>query len=173
MAFEGNFYIGYISKTRGLKGELQLFFEFDDYRELNPEVLFIEIDRKLVPFFISAYKLQQNRTAYVFLEDVDHIDKAQPLVRKQVYLPDSNKPERDPDDFRMTDFIGFTVYDETHGELGEITDVNEYPQQYVAVVSYQGRELLFPLNEQLILGIDRENNLLNVELPDGLIDVYG
>ena len=172
MAFEGNFYIGYISKTRGLKGELQLFFEFDDYRELDPEVLFIEIDRKLVPFFIAQYKVQQNSTAYVFLEDIDHIDKAQPLVRKQVYLPDSVKPERDPDDFRLTDLVGFTVHDQTHGELGSITEINEYPQQHIAVVPSHGNELMFPLNDQLIRGIDREQQVLEVDLPEGLVEVY-
>lgn len=172
MAFEGNFYIGYISKTRGLKGELQLFFEFDDYRELDPDVLFLEIDRKLVPFFITQYKQQQNSTAYLFLEDVDHIDKAQPLVRKKVYLPDSKKPERHPDDFRITDLKGFIVHDRQHGELGEIIEIHEYPQQYVAVVPYRFNELMFPLNDQIIRAVDQEHKRLDVDLPDGLIDVY-
>lgn len=172
MAFDGNFYIGYISKTRGLKGELQLFFEFEDYKELDPDVLFLEIDRKLVPFFLASYKLQPNQTAYLFLEDIDHIDKAKALVHKHVYLPDNKKPERHPDDFRMSDLKGYIVDDEKHGELGEITEVHEYPQQYVAVVSYKLNELMFPLNDQLIRVIDRENKRLQVSLPDGLVDVY-
>lgn len=172
MAFEGNFYIGYISKTRGLKGEIQLFFEFGDYKELEPDVLFLEISGKLVPFFIEIYKLQPNHTAYLFLEDIDHIDKAKPLVHKRVYLPNSKKPERHPDDFRITDFKGYVVEDEEYGELGEITSVHEYPQQYVAVVLYKSNELMFPLNDQLIRMIDKENKRLQVRLPDGLVDVY-
>lgn len=172
MAFKGNFYIGYISKTRGLKGELQLFFEFEDYQALELDVLFLEIDRRLVPFFVNQYKMHSNRTAYVFLEDVDHIDKAQPLVRKQVYLPDSKMPERDPDDFRITDLKGFIVHDQTHGELGEVIAIHEYPQQYVAVVPYRFNEVMFPLNDQIIRSIDQENKLLHVDLPEGLIDVY-
>ncbi len=172
MAFEGNFYIGYLSKTRGLKGELQLFFEFDDYRALELDVLFLAIDRKLVPFFVTQCKLQSNRTAYVFLEDVDHIDQAQPLVHKQVYLPESKRPERHPDDFRITDLKGFTVHDQLHGELGEIIEIHEYPQQYIAVVPYRFNELMFPLNDEIIRAIDREKQLLEVALPDGLIDVY-
>jgi len=172
MAFKNNFYIGYISKTRGLKGELQLFFEFDDYQELELDVLFLDIDRKLVPFFVSQYKLHPNRTAYICLEDVDHIDKAQPLVRKQVYLPDSKMPERHPDEFRFTDLKGFVVHDKLHGELGEIIEIHEYPQQYVAVVPYRFNELMFPLNDQIIRSIDRAGQLLHVDLPDGLIDVY-
>ena len=167
-----NFYIGYISKTRGLKGEVQLFFEFDDYKALELDVLFLEISRKLVPFFVESVKLHSNSTAYLFLEEVDHIDKAQPLVRKKVYLPNSKKPERDPDDFRLTDLKGYMVHDQTLGELGEITEVHEYPQQYVAAVAYKNNELMFPLNDDLIVSIDRESNRLEVDLPDGLVAVY-
>ena len=48
------FYIGYISKTRGLKGEVQLFFTFEDYINLNLEVLFLEINNRLVPYFTES-----------------------------------------------------------------------------------------------------------------------
>ncbi|SFB91337.1 16S rRNA processing protein RimM [Parapedobacter composti] len=172
MELTDSFYIGYISKTRGLKGEVQLFFEYDDYSDLELDLLFLEIDRKLVPFFVEHIQLQPNRTAYLFFEDVDHVDKAQPLIRKKVYLPNSKKPQRRPDDFRMTDLKGYWVIDRVHGELGQISEVHEYPQQYVAVVIYSGNELMFPLNEQLIVSIDRESKTLEVDLPEGLIDVY-
>ena len=100
------FYIGYISRSRGLKGEIQLFFEFSDYEELDLDVLFLEMDRKMVPFFVDTAKIQQNSTAYIFLEDIDHIEKAQPLLHKRVYLPKAKRPERDPEDFRFTDLVG-------------------------------------------------------------------
>ncbi|MBK1439777.1 16S rRNA processing protein RimM [Parapedobacter sp. ISTM3] len=172
MEFPDNFYIGYISKTRGLKGEVQLFFEFEDYEMLELDVLFLEVDRKLVPFFVENLKLQPNRTAYIFLEDVDHVDKAQALVRKKVYLPNNKRPERHPGDFRITDLKGFVVYDVTYGRLGQIIAIHEYPQQHVATVNYKGNELMFPLNDKLIVSIDAVDSRLNVDLPEGLIDVY-
>lgn len=172
MEIEDSFYIGYISKTRGLKGELQLFFEFEDYKELELDVIFLEIDKRLVPFFIHSYKVQTNKTAFLFLEDVDHIDKAQPLVRKNVYLPNDKMPVRASDDFRITDLKGFTAHDVNYGELGEITEIHEYPQQHVAVVPYRGNEVMFPLNEDLIVAIDRDTKVIEVELPEGLLDVY-
>lgn len=172
MELAESFYIGYISKTRGLKGEVQLFFEFDDYQALALDVLFLEVDRKLVPFFVESVKLQSNRTAYVFFEEIDHIDKAQPLVRKKVYLPNSKRPERHPDDFRITDLKGFVVHDLTYGQLGEIIDIHEYPQQHVAAVNYKGNELMFPLNNELIVSIDTDKRRIEVDLPEGLVDVY-
>ncbi|MEI5984018.1 MULTISPECIES: ribosome maturation factor RimM [Sphingobacterium] len=166
------FYIGYISKTRGLKGEVQLFFEFEDYADLDLDVIFVEIDKKLVPYFVDQVKLHNNSTAYAWFEDVDHIDKAQPLVRKKIYLPNDKMPERDPDDFRYSDLIGYVVIDEKDGELGEILDVQEMPQQFIATVDMDGQEVLFPLNDDLIVGMDPEEEVIVVKLPEGLIDLY-
>ena len=172
MDIHHSFSIGYISKTRGLKGEIQLFFERDDYRELDLDVLFIEIDGRLVPFFVESYKLHANHTGYFFLEDVNHIDQAKALVRLTVYLPDSKKPVRDAGEFLISDLKGFLVEDKTYGELGEITEIHRYPQQDVAAVAYKSSELLFPLNDDFIVEIDKENNLLKVDLPEGLVDIY-
>lgn len=172
MTIEESFYIGYVSKTRGLKGEVQLFFEFEDYNELDFEIIFLEVNKKLVPYFIDQIKLHNNSTAYATFEDVDHIDKAQVLVRKKMYLPNDKMPERDPDDFRYTDLVGFLVIDEEHGELGEIIDVQEMPQQFIATVDMDGKELMFPLSDDLILGIDPDEEIIEVELPEGLVDLY-
>jgi len=172
MTIEECFYIGYISKTRGLKGELQLFFEFDDYTALDLAIVFVEINKKLVPYFVDEVKFHNNHTAYINFEDIDHIDKAQPLIRKQVYLSKDKMPVRDPEDFRYTDLIGYLAIDEKFGELGEITHVQEMPQQFIATVQINEQEALFPLNEDLIKGIDREEKLIVIDLPEGLIDMY-
>ncbi|WP_293302762.1 ribosome maturation factor RimM [Pedobacter sp. UBA4863] len=172
MTKDESFYIGYITKTKGLKGELQLFFEFEEYEELDFDVLFLEVNGKMVPFFVSSYKLYENKTGLFYFDDVDHIDKASPLVKKKAYLPLNQKPERDLNEFYYTDLKGFIAIDETLGELGEIIEVNEYPQQFVATVNYQNKEILFPLNEDFIVEIDDEENILTLDLPEGLLDVY-
>jgi len=172
MNIEEAFYIGYVTKTKGLKGEVQIFFEYEEPELLDLDVIFAEINGKLVPFFVSSCKLQNNNTANLYFDDVDHIDKAQPLVRKKIYLPLSKKPERDEDEFFYTDLKGFIAVDETLGPLGEILEVHEYPQQFVATVKYKDAEVMFPLNEDFILEIDDEERVLTVDLPEGLLDIY-
>lgn len=172
MTKEESFYIGYITKTKGLKGELQLYFEFEDYQDLDLDVVFLELNGKMVPFFVASHKLYDNNTGLFYFDDVDHVDKAQPLVKKKAYLPLNKKPEREDDEFYYTDLKGFIAVDETLGELGEIIEVNEYPQQFVATVNYQNKEILFPLNEDFIVEIDDEENILTLDLPEGLLDVY-
>jgi 16S rRNA processing protein RimM len=172
MKIEDCFYIGYVTKTKGLKGEVQIFFEYNEPDDLELETVFAEINGKLIPYFVSSYKLQTNQTGYFFFDDIDTIEEAEKLVRKKIYLPNSIKPEADPADFSYKDLKGFIVHDEVHGELGEIIEVNEYPQQFIAVVPYRFREIMFPLNEEIIKAIDVEEGLMEVSLPEGLLDVY-
>jgi len=172
MKIEDCFYIGYITKTKGLKGEVQIFFEYDEPADLLLDSFFAEIEGKLVPYFVSSYKLQSNQTGNFYFDDVDTIEKAQTLVRKKLYLPQKLKPVRDDDEFLITDLKGFIVFDEVAGELGEIIEIHEYPQQFVAVVTYKFKEIMFPLNDDLIIEIDEEKGILKVNLPEGLIDLY-
>jgi 16S rRNA processing protein RimM len=172
MTHDEAFYIGYITKTKGLKGEVQLYFEYDEPGLLDLDVVFADINGKMVPFFVSVYKMQPNNTCNIYFDDIDHIDKAQPLLRKKIYLPLTKMPDRSDDDFHYNDLKGFIVSDETRGELGEIIEINEYPQQFVATVSYQNKEVMFPLNEDMIIEIDEDEGTLLVDLPDGLLDIY-
>lgn len=164
--------IGYITKTRGLKGEVQVYFDHSDYEEIDFEILFIEIDKKLVPFFVESAQLHQNKTGYFYFEDINHIDKAQALVKKSVYLHKDKIPVRAEGDFYITDLKGFVVHDKIHGELGEIIEINEFPQQDIAVVQYRFKELLFPLNDDFIIEINEEDRILEVQLPEGLVEMY-
>lgn len=172
MKIEDSFYIGYITKTKGLKGEVQVFFEYPDPEELELKSVFVELNGKLVPYFISSFKLQSNQTGYFYFDDIDTIDKAEKLVRKKLYQPISIRPERDEDEFLITDLKGYIAHDERFGELGEIIEIHEYPQQFVAVVPYKFREILFPLNDEFIREIDEEEGIVYLDLPEGLIDVY-
>ncbi|MBC7912995.1 MAG: 16S rRNA processing protein RimM [Pyrinomonadaceae bacterium] len=172
MKIEDSFYIGYITKTKGLKGEVQVYFEFDEFENLELDSVFLEINNKLVPFFTSSFKLQTNKTGYFYFEDVDTIEKAEKIVRKKVYLPNTKMPEREEGEFLYTDLKGFIVHDENHGELGEIIEVHEYPQQFIAVVPYKFTEIMFPLNDEIISEIDEEVGIVKVCLPNGLIELY-
>src|SRR5690606_18570614 len=117
LAHQDSFSIGYITKTRGLKGEVQIFFQFDEPSQLELDVVFIELYEKLVPFFVSSFQLLSNNTGYFYFEDVDHIDKATELLKKNVFLPNTKKPKRDPDEFLMKDLKGFKVHEKAYGEL--------------------------------------------------------
>jgi 16S rRNA processing protein RimM len=172
MKIEDCFRIGSILKTKGLKGEVQFYVDFDGLDNITFDAIFIEIAGKLAPFFVESVKYNQNNLAYLYLEDVDTIEKAAALVRKDVYLPNKLKPKKRKAEFTLKDLIDFTAVDENEGELGKITAIHEYPQQLIAAVTYKGFEVLFPLNEEIIVAIDVVKEILTVDLPEGLLEIY-
>ncbi len=172
MKIEDCFRVGSILKTKGLKGEMQLYVDFDNLSDIDFNTIFIEIGGKLAPYFVESVKYQQKNMAYLYLEDVDTIEKASVLVKKDIYLPNKLKPKKKKSDFTLKDLKGFTAVDENEGELGEITAIHEYPQQLIAAVTYKNCEVLFPLNEEIIVSIDVVKEIVTVDLPDGLLDIY-
>jgi 16S rRNA processing protein RimM len=172
MKIEDSFKIGSIIKTKGLKGELQLYVDFENLDLVDFNAVFFDLAGKLVPYFLESIKYHQNSTAYLFLEDVDTIEKAAKLVKKDVYLPNKLKPKKKSGDFTLMDLLGFIAIDEDEGELGRIINIQELPQQLIATVHYKDCEVLFPLNEEIIKGIDVVKGIVRVDLPEGLLDIY-
>lgn len=172
MKTEDCFRIGTVLKTKGLKGEMQLYIDFEGAEKIKITSLFLDIAGKLVPYFVESIKFNQKNSAYLYLEDVDTIEKAAMLVRKDIYLPNKAKPKKKKEEFTLKDLKGFIAVDIYEGELGEIIDIHEFPQQLIAAVSYKGHEVLFPLNESIIQGIDVVKNIVSVDLPEGLLDIY-
>ena len=172
MKAEDCFRIGSILKTKGLKGEMQLYVDFDNLADISISNIFIDIAGKLVPYFVESIKYAQKNAAYLYLEDIDTIEKAAVLVKKDVYLSNKLKPKKKKSDFTLKDLKGFTAVDENEGELGEIIAIHEYPQQLIAAVNYKNCEVLFPLNEEIIKGIDVVKEIVLIDLPEGLLDIY-
>lgn len=172
MKIEDSFRIGSVIKTKGLKGELQFYVDFDNLDVIDFNAIFIDLAGKLVPYFIESIKYHPNKLAYIFLEDVDTIEKASKLVKKDIYLPNKLKPKKKSGDFTLMDLLGFIAVDEDEGELGRITNIQELPQQLIATVTYKNCEVLFPLNEEIIKAIDVVKEIVRVDLPEGLLDIY-
>lgn len=172
MATAGYFPLGYISKTKGLKGELLLKSELaqlEAYQET--ESVFLEIKGKPVPFFVLSFRPQPGKkTASLLLEEVDTVEKARELTGTTVLLPVSAQVPAEAPPF--SDLKDYQVIDRIHGSLGPIHEIIQYPGHTVAVLPYQGRDILVPMNEALIERIDKQKRQLFVTLPEGLLEIY-
>jgi 16S rRNA processing protein RimM len=166
------FRAGSVLKTKGLKGELHVYADFDGLENIKFNTVFIETEGKLVPYFVAGIKYLQKNAAYLFLEDVDTIEKAALLIKKDFYISNKLKPKKTKEEFTLKDLEGFTAVDVDEGELGKIISVQEYPHQIIASVNYKNCEVLFPLNEEIIIGIDVVKEILTIDLPEGLLDIY-
>ena len=68
---------------------------------------------------------------------------------------------------------GWTVVDLENGtELGEVIRVIDHGPYPMLEVESNGEELILPLPENFKIEVDRENKVLRVEVPEGLVDVF-
>lgn len=169
--------IGRTRKAHGIIGELKVSIE-ERYLEdfLKNERIFLDVKGVKIPYFID--KVRGGGELILKMEEVDTRDQAIVLqareifLRKQDILPDHLR-EFEPEEEETLEYehlAGFRLLDETLGEIGVIDEVLEMPQQEMAFLQYKGREVLIPLNEQLILRIDEEKRSVYMDLPEGLLD---
>jgi 16S rRNA processing protein RimM len=161
--------VGRFGKTHGLNGGIRILVE-DAFLDaaLEAEVLFAPVDGSPVPYFNEGVLLES--PLVIKLEDVDTKEAAKALTGLDILLPaDELEAELGIEDFRLLE--GFTVVTETEGEIGPILSVEAYPEQILALVSYQGREVLIPLNETFLQAIDPETERVEMQLPEGLLDL--
>lgn len=173
MKKEACFNLGKFIKLFGYQGELLI--ELDNHEPHlyeQKESIFVEIKQKLVPFFIDNNKAHSTSSLLVKLEDVDDRDQARPLIGKSVYLPLSDLPELDEDEFHYHQIKGFTAIDANAGKIGSLVTVHEQHPQDFFVIQNTRNEILIPVNEQLIQEIDQSKQEIRFDLPEGFLDAF-
>ena len=164
--------IGKIVATHGLNGDLILTHVLGSSKWLKKEhVLQVEMQKgSFIPYFISQCKENNNKEYIIHIEDIDKIDASKKLVTKHVYVDESilsGFARQSP-----LLWIGFRVIDGKNGDLGTIEDVMQTGSQWLAKVIYQNTEVLIPLIDQTIESLDIKTKTINMNLPDGLLEVY-
>ncbi len=167
------FYLGKITKPFGYKGELVFWFDVDEplnYKDLQS--VLIELKTGLVPFIIESLQFKNNTDAIVRLEDLLP-DAALTLVGKDLYLPLKLLPKLSGNKFYFHEVIGFDVVDVKHGNIGKIDAILDYPaQEIMQIVNEDKKEILIPVIDQIILNVDRKNSKMEIDAPEGLIELY-
>ena len=74
--------------------------------------------------------------------------------------------------FYFHEIIGFTLLDSIHGDIGKVESVNDTTSQALFEVLKDGKQLLIPINDEIITKVDRENKIIHVTTPLGLVDLY-
>lgn len=166
--------VGHITKTHGVNGELVLFLDVDDpteYADLDSVLL--EVKNELIPYFIESLAIVKGSRAIVAFEDVDTIEQAERLINCGAFLPlDNLEPITDETRFYFHEIVGYQVVDATEGPLGIVRGVYAMNAQDLIAMDYQGKEVLIPINSDIVPTINRAEQKLNVVLPDGLLAIY-
>lgn len=174
MRVDDCYQLGYVIKTHGLHGEVSILLDVDfpdAYSTLESVFVATSGSETLVPFFVEHLTIQQNKARIKF-EEVDTIEQAETLLKAQLYLPLASLPTLENDQYYYHEIIGFTVTDQEQGALGPVLDVYESTGQDMIVMQHQEKEVLIPINDDIVQRVDKAEKLVHVTLPEGLLEVY-
>lgn len=177
MNIEECFYLGYTSKVHGKQGELIAKLDVDNPNKYNKlESVLVRLnknDNSLIPFFITQAQVLNNGTIKLKIDDINDVAQAELLVGKELFLPLNKLPKLTGNKFYYHEVIGFQVIDAAKGNIGEIFNVLDFPQQAVLEIkNAQEKEILIPITDQIIKTVDRAEKKITIEAPEGLIDLY-
>lgn len=172
VSVEECFYLGKVFKTHGINGDLSVKLDTDNveqYEEL--ESVFLEINKKLVPFFVNSIRIIANDSAIISFWDIETENDAKELIGASLYLPDSLLPNLSNDQYYYHDLKELDVIDSKCGFVGIVTDVIEFPQQMMLEVKKNKQEILIPITDDIIEKVDKDKGIVFVNCPEGLLDL--
>ena len=173
MRKEDCFYLGKIVRKHSFRGEVVIKLDTDEpHLYENMESVFVLHGTNLIPFFIEKSLLQKGNQLRTKFEGVDSEADADGIMKSGVYLPLNLLPKLTGDQFYYHEIIGLTLEDVNFGEVGKIVGINEKTAQPLFEVDREGVDIFIPMIDNFIKKIDRENNKVIVETPEGLIDLY-
>ena len=148
--------LGMIVKTRGISGDLVIRSNKKILQvKSNWKTIWVEIDGLLVPFFISSHTPLKNNEILIRLEDINLPEKAEKLKGRNTFLHKSDAllPSLD---YSPEQIIGYMVIDVHSGKIGRITGIDDIPGNSLFRVEYRNREILIPIQEDLIREINQK-----------------
>lgn len=173
MQKEDCFFVGKVVKKYSFKGELLIKLDTDDPELfLEMESVFVEQHKTLIPFFIQRSQLHKSSLLRVQFEDIYDEASANALLGTELFLPLDFLPPLEGNKFYYHEIIGFKVSDTRFGDVGVLVGVNDKTAQHLFVIEKLGKEILIPINDLFIKQVDRENNMLRLDVPKGLIELY-
>jgi len=167
------FKIGKFAASFGLSGNLVLQHSLGKKTTLKGlEVLYLESPKdNFMPYFIENSSIKSETETYIKLEGINTKEAARILTPKEVWL-EENDFQKFAQKSAPIALLGFNLINEDL-DLGEIIEVIEQPHQVLCTDIYKGNEALIPIHQDNLIKIDKKSKKVFVELPEGLLDIYG
>ena len=156
-------YIGKIVSTHGIKGELRILSDF----QFKDKVF--KIGNKLIiddkEYTIMSYRVHKNFDM-VTLDDYKDINEVLFLLKKKVYFDKDNLDLND-NEVLDSDLLKYKVMT-SDGKEGIIKDIFYASESNKIIRCLFDKEVLIPFNSPMIKEINKKDNVIIVELIEGM-----
>ena len=163
------FIVGRVLKPQGIKGEVkvEVITSFPEhFNNLNGlyikkneyELLEVESRRFSKHFVLIKFKNIETR------------NDAESLRNEYLYIPEEELYSLGKDEFYNHQLIGLKVFSEEEDIIGEIVEVESYPENDVLIVKDSNKqEHLIPVVKDIIREIDVESQKVIIHVIEGLL----
>ncbi|AKP66693.1 ribosome maturation factor RimM [Companilactobacillus ginsenosidimutans] len=166
------FRVGKIVNTHGIKGEVRVISitDFPEERFKSGSKLIMKSKAGNKEFTIESSRKHKNFILLKF-KGFDNINDVEQYKGNELFTSNEIKPELAEGEFLYSQIVGLPVVDEKLGEIGKVTEIMELgPNDVWVVKGPKYDEVLIPYIEDVVKKVDIDNKVINVDLPDGLID---
>ncbi len=171
MAHRGNILLGRIGKVHGFEGAVTVKLEKIFYGNLpEMETVFLEIEGRAVPFFISWLEYGGGNVLKLKFEGYNSIEKISEFTGCRVFL--TSDPENTAATINIMDLKDYKVILQDNTPLGIITEIIQNPGQWlITIISPDKKEILIPFHDDFILKINHSKKTILMDLPEGLTEI--
>jgi 16S rRNA processing protein RimM len=172
MAYNNNILLGRITKVSGYEGAVTVKLEKVFIENIHiMESVFLEIEGRPVPFFISDSDYSGADVLKLSFEGYDSIDKISEFIGCRIFL--TSEPEDSNKEIADNQLLnGYDIIDHNDKLIGKVTDVISNNGQWLLNVSSSERkDILIPFHEDFIISIDRKEKVVRMDIPEGLLEI--
>ncbi|PWE01041.1 ribosome maturation factor RimM [Marinilabilia rubra] len=161
---------GIVAKPHGISGETAVRLSPEiDLKETQPTFIFIEIDNGLVPFRVSGLRYKSDDVILVKLPLLASEEKIRKVMDFRVYLDPQDVASPGADFSNLNSFNEFEVIDATAGSIGHISGIQDISANPLFIIEGPQGEVLIPVAEDFIVNIDDDNQIIEMNIPEGLL----
>ncbi len=162
--------IGKINKSHGVKGDIIITHNIIiPAKKIDWDAFMIELQpNSFIPFFIEEIRIANDKELICKFEEINSREKVNELLNKNVYASPNFSVIQQTDNYN--NLVNFEIYNNEE-KIGKICSILSHGKIELFEVAYQDKEILIPAQKELILKIDEENNIVYMNLPEGLLDL--
>lgn len=165
--------VGKIVNTHGIRGEVRVISQTDfpeeRYQKGAKLVLFREHKAPL-ELTVVGHRKHKNFDLLTF-EGYPNINDVEPFRDGILKVSKEDLVDLEENEFYYHEIIGLTVIEEDGRVIGKVKEILSPGANDVWVVQRKGqKDALIPYIESVVKKIDLENEVVTVEIPEGLLD---
>jgi len=171
VAYIANISLGRILKIQGYDGTLTVKLEKDFIENIpGMESVFLEIEGKPVPFFISSSEYEGGDILKLRLDGYGSYEKTSGFAGCRIFLTSGG--EKTGPSSGNENITGFRVVLRDKTIIGDVEEIINNPgNDLMKIISPDRKEILIPFHRDFIVRFDEKERTITVQLPEGLIDL--